>query len=32
MRDRKLADLSDAADDIYRSNIQIGARLTPASP
>lgn len=24
MRDRKLADLSDAADDIYRSNIQIG--------
>lgn len=23
MRDRKLADLSDAADDIYRSNIQI---------
>ncbi len=24
MRDRKLADLSDSADDIYRSNIQIG--------
>ncbi|WP_244662114.1 hypothetical protein [Mesorhizobium huakuii] len=24
MRDRKLADLSDVADDIYRSNIQIG--------
>jgi hypothetical protein len=24
MRDRKLADLSDAADDIYRNNIQIG--------
>lgn len=24
MRDRQLADLSDAADDIYKSNIQIG--------